>query len=111
MIIFQSSEYAHLEFLKSHISDILNLIAETGWLVLNIKCFHLKTTITGIGENPASPHLTWKGLCAVELAVHGARGRSHTQPLADLATLPSEVLSSGYSQVSGYFIASRVCSV
>ena len=30
-ISLQSSEYTHLEFLKSHMSDILSLIAERGW--------------------------------------------------------------------------------
>ena len=35
----------------------------------------------------------------MDFAVQGARGRSHTQPLTDLATLSSELHTSGYSTV------------
>jgi TBCC domain-containing protein 1 len=78
----QSSEYAYLEFLKSHMSHILSLIAET---------------------DEDGVYLTLEGLSVLDLAVRGARGHSKPQPLAELAVLPSEVLSSGYSESTHRF--------
>jgi TBCC domain-containing protein 1 len=83
----QSSEYAHLEFLKSHISSILNLISETE------------------GE---SQYLPLKGLAALDFAVQGCRGKSPPQPLGELATHPAEIPLSGFSQASGRFSLSQL---
>jgi TBCC domain-containing protein 1 len=78
----QSSEYAHLEFLKSHVSAILHLISDT---------------------DEDSVYLTVEGLSALDFAVEGARGRSPPQPLAQLASLPTEIPASGYSEATGRF--------
>lgn len=81
----QSSEYAHLEFLKTHISSILHLIAEDDEGAVN------------------GGYVTVKELSVLDFAVQGGRGRSTVQSLTELATMPSEITASGYSQSTGRF--------
>ena len=45
-VLIQSSEYAYLEFLKSHMSHILSLIAETGWQTTTVMCSRFNTIYT-----------------------------------------------------------------
>ena len=43
--------------------------------------------------------MTVKELSVLDFAVQGGRGRSTVQSLTELATMPSEITASGYSQV------------
>lgn len=74
----QSSEYAHVSFLKSNISDLLQVVADSS----------------------DEQVLTMDVVRSLGMLIHGSTQEQTTmRALTDLATLPSECHASGYSKV------------
>lgn len=80
----KSPEYAHLTFLKGHLSDLLQLVAETD-------------------AAPGEQVVGVEGAKALEFLVSASPDKKRVCPLTELAAQPSEAAASGFSKVSQTF--------
>jgi len=115
----QSSEFTHLSFLKTQLSDILELLSETGKCVYTSIAFCHSSHSSPPLPSPSSPllpppplpplpspgdvsgdqHVSEEGVKALECLIRSSPDKKRLLPLLELATTQEQAAINGYSKV------------